>query len=43
MKDFPRGRIDVGDITSFVLPLVLVALLLGWFGRLLRARAYTQP
>jgi ubiquinone biosynthesis protein len=39
------GRIDVGDITAVLVPLALVALILGWFGRLLRARAYSgsQP
>ena len=34
------GKIDVRDITDIVVPLVVVALLLGWFSRLLRARAY---
>jgi len=35
------GRIDVGDIAEFFVPMCMVALALGWFGRLLRARAYT--
>jgi ubiquinone biosynthesis protein len=34
------GRIDVGDVTRGVGPMIVVALLLGWFSRLLRARAY---
>jgi len=34
------GKIDVRDITDIVVPLVLGALILGWFGRLLRARVY---
>ncbi len=34
------GRIDIGDITRGIGPMIIVALLLGWFGRLLRARAY---
>jgi hypothetical protein len=34
------GPIEVGEITASVLPMFLAALLLGWFSRLLRARAY---
>ncbi|HEX3860314.1 MAG TPA: AarF/UbiB family protein [Stellaceae bacterium] len=35
------GRLEVGDLASEVGPMVVVALLLGWFGRLIRARAYS--
>src|SRR5262249_25740330 len=35
------GTIEVSEITAIVLPLFVVALLLSWFGRLLRARAYS--
>ena len=34
-------RIDVGDIAEVVVPMGVVALALGWFGRLLRARVYS--
>lgn len=34
------GKIDVRDITDIVVPLLIGALLLSWFSRLLRARVY---
>jgi ubiquinone biosynthesis protein len=41
LRSHRLGKIEVGDITSIILPMLLVALLLGWLGRLLRARAYS--
>jgi len=36
------GKIEVGDVTAIILPMLVIAILLGWFGRLLRARAYSS-
>jgi ubiquinone biosynthesis protein len=39
------GRIHFGDIAAVLVPMIILAVALGWFGRVLRARAYTatQP
>jgi ubiquinone biosynthesis protein len=41
MQNHLVGRIEVADTTAVIIPMAVVALLLGWFGRLLRARAYS--
>lgn len=41
MQNQVVGRVEVGEITAVIIPMALAALLLGWLGRLLRARAYS--
>jgi hypothetical protein len=41
MQNHLVGRVEVVDTTAVIIPMAVVALLLGWFGRLLRARAYS--
>ena len=42
MENHVVGRVEVADITAVIVPMTVVALLLGWLGRLLRARAYSS-
>jgi predicted unusual protein kinase regulating ubiquinone biosynthesis (AarF/ABC1/UbiB family) len=42
IKSHRLGKIEVGDIVAVGLPLFALAVLLGWLGRLVRARVYSN-